>query len=540
MAVRDFVTVYILGYVCFEGDMLGCAPIGSAGGLRIARVLSKVLFGGEVPIEKREGEWHRVGAGSVQAAMLFGGAQPIGKFSPKSSQLADAIVEFGYTGHRFVLCLRSKKSPNYNSIDPGSNGQQNITELRHDVLGLHEHVRRKLLAAGEVSDHTIIDGFRGGKGATEDRRFKATSVLGSEGMMHIYTYPLTLLPDSTGALEYDFEDGPGEDPSNADLVYTDRNSSFGLFIREFEGPSAAARSGVRRVKRWWNDLPFALFLRRHYIKLTTGGTLIVMDGWSISEELLDDLIDAIFVGGLHNNALCDYRRSINDYEGAAAPEGIEIPAQSGKSVICALTYTQSNNWSYELLSGVFDLMHKFVQAKDSDRLRVLLTIAGFGFAFGTVIFRQALEHQRELAAGALVFATCVVGIFGTLSMLNRRKTSMLRAFRRVLVLVVLSLVIILSGLALISWKGELGGGDNRESSDPVVARSVITSEQCGGCHIQSGITFSGSVTNVFHNETVSHRRSRVTVKPPKPPKDSSTVSTCPKPLLPPTDSNIAK
>jgi hypothetical protein len=520
MAVRDFVTVYILGYVCFEGDMVGNTPLSPDHMKSTASALARVLLGINPEMELSKG-WYRTGRIPVQGSAFLGKPweSPDAKYEPSSPILRHSLLEFGYSGHRFILTLKANRK--YQLVDDGETSSGRSTDLimnfKSDILKLHEHIRRRLCNGGGLVVHEVTDRF----GLSDEMPFAPGSPLRKSKILHAYTYPLVLLPNSIQPFDYDLIDGPGQGPNSADLVYADRNTTFGLYIREYERPRASRRRPVLGIGRWISDFPFLVLFRRHYIKLTTAGTWVIVDGWCISEELLDDIIDAIFVGGLHNNATADFERANLPHEGLAVNR-----------------YNQSNNWTYDLLSGVFDLMHKFVQAKDSERLRVFLSLAAVGFAFGAVVFRQALEHQLCLARLALIVSACSVVVVESAWFIGLRRTIWARKSRpHVHVLGAIFLSAFLFCLGLIGNDplrtiDKEGRGKVQECPQVYMSR-----DDCSACHFSIGTTVLGSVTNVFHNETVSHRRSRGTVKPPKTPAPDTT---CPKPLLPPTDSNIAK
>jgi hypothetical protein len=468
MAVRDFVTIYILGYVCFEEDLVQTKPVGPEKMRAVAASIGTALLGTVAvrdehptssfflppgPVPNPDGEWPTI--------------VPLKK---ELDVLRATRVTFGYHGHRFMLCVELR-------VSETETPYEDFNHLRHDVADLHVAVRQKLNTAGDLH-MTDSNVYRG----TPSPPYKLDSPLRRHEITHIYTYPLVLIPDGITPLLYDRLDALRNSVPPADLMFTDRNSSFGIFLREFEPPRLGHTRHFGTFSRWFLDWPFILLFRKHYVKMTTSATWVLLDGWAIGEELLDDLVDAIFVGGLHKDARDDYFASRERAKGGPV---VPKPNEASCSDTIPVHFCQTNNWTYDQLANVFEVIHKFVRAKDSDLLRNLLAIMGFGVAVSTVMLKPVLEKPGN-------FVIIAVGVWCVLMVVlsavwNLRWRLMTRIRRHALVVLLTLLPLVLSIVwAGVGWNGGWNGG----------SKQSIVSEQD---------KYEPSTVNVFNGiETQQH------------------------------------
>jgi hypothetical protein len=543
MAVRDQISVNILGLVCFKGDLIQCTPLKGDVQERVASTIFGVILGTDNKLELQAGGFYRQRK-KIQI--------PLSACPSECTRLVsllgcdDASVEFGYYGHRFIFTVTFPRMADDYKF-------QGFAKLRERVTDFHQAIAAKLELAGNASSTESKKAVFSNCDLTEDKwpipPAGKDSLLSNQGIMHVYTYPFVVLPNAVSRLEYDLIDGPGQKRREVDHIFTDRNTTFGTFLREYE-PARLGHEGFwKSLWRCLVDIPFLVLFRRHYAKMSTSGTWLLLDGWGIGEELLDDLIDAIFVGGLHENAMIDYAREkeyckeqskLNPERKSREdnPKDKTVTPESGtRDCSCpALSYRRTNGWTYELLSKVYDLTHKFVQARDQDRLRALLAVFGFMITFGAVVFRAAIEKGGCIAVLALVLLLLAGMVLGLVWNIRFLEAIRFRYFRRHL------LALLLVGLPL-TMTGIWAVNPSNQKCMTCVVQKVTAGEwrAVWECSMPDGeqTSIANSVTNVTIDNDVDKEKP-VQPRPPKPPKDSSTVSTCPKPLLPSTDSNIAK
>jgi hypothetical protein len=465
MAVRDFVTVYILGYVCFEGDMVGSSLRSGPEMKEIGKCLCSTILSRHLPMKMEVGGFYRTQRYTLAELQTN---HPLDRGLAIALQCLGAkMIEFGYYGHRFILCITS----------PINSDQQPhlwFQSEKDNVASVHAAVRRLVLsdsrvrlrtqatdAVQEIGDPPLTDG----------------ELHDLHQVTHVYTYPLIVVPDAVNPLEYDKVDGPGHDRRLADLIFTDRNTSFGLFLREFEPPRMHRIPHEFLTKRFIADFPFILLFRKHYVKMTTQATWVLLDGWGIGEEVLDDLIDALFVGGLHRNAKSDFDYSLNRTDGRSRRTA-------------SRSFYHTNEWTYELLSSVFNLTHNFVQSRDTERLRVLLTVAGFFITFTAILLKRAIEEHGEPAGWVVVGWLLVMGALGLSWNFGEGKFPRFRLVRRwILAFMLLALPLGLTGVWICT-----------ETSIPIVVKTK-TGLDLPCCHGRreseaekaSVITFNGAV-----------------------------------------------
>jgi hypothetical protein len=154
---------------------------------------------------------------------------------------------------------------------------------------------------------------------------------------YIYSYSLLVVPKGTEVLASE-RAAVGKD--GYDEIYTVRSTTFGVHLP---------------------DQRSIIMAKRHYVRISVPGTVIYVDGNTISSTLLGNIVDAIYYGGLYQKAKED----------------------NAPSVLAHREPHPSANWTNDLLLSVFAILVDSVRTNERGDHSV--QIARFSLAIGVVV-----------------------------------------------------------------------------------------------------------------------------------------------------------
>jgi hypothetical protein len=172
-------------------------------------------------------------------------------------------LQFGYDHHRAIFRL---------SFDRGM--ELTLDAIRDTRAEAHRLVREK-----------CFDKFTG----------KTISLEGCKPLQinYVYSYALIVVPGGYQALEEERESVKSD---GYDTVYTTPTSAFGLDVPDRAQTGSMVRSAMYQPKC-------------HYVRISVPSTIVYVSGMSISPELLDRIVDAIYYGGLWEKIRMDRSRA---------------------------------------------------------------------------------------------------------------------------------------------------------------------------------------------------------------------------------------
>lgn len=138
---------------------------------------------------------------------------------------------------------------------------------------------------------------------------------------YVYSYSLLVIPCGHDEIEREREQVR---EAEYDRIFTVRSTTFGLYLPQ--------RDAFLRQ-------------RRHYVRISVPSTVVYADGPVVDGNLLDNLIDAIYYGGLYQKAKADHAPDAPDGEAGA-----------------------SDRWTNDLLLSVFNILVESVRANERDDL----------------------------------------------------------------------------------------------------------------------------------------------------------------------------
>ncbi len=343
-------TLYIIGWLYFENGMLYSKPLFPSDMEQLAKTLSNQLFGTEgIDLEPhgffRPREDEKVLSFCLRSRLNGTDADPF----------ANCIrnVNFGFKNHRFILSLELEKKDSW----------------REGVLKIHDTIFNRFFSP------VALNGFFKGQGFQPK---------------YIYTHCLLVSPNRS----------PGFD--TVDSVYSQRNTSFGHYIREY-------RPNWRP-----EELPYSIAFRRHYIQLGTSYSQLLLDGKTLGVEVLDDVLDAIVVGGLQQNVKGDWSRSNPAVVDKSAGNNTDrILKREDGALLHENHFKQTNDWTNDLIGSVFDLLQKFAQAHSAEHIRRALAVGGIIVSFYVVFLRKTIEelYPCSLVVGVGAGLLCLGAAF---------------------------------------------------------------------------------------------------------------------------------
>lgn len=279
--------VYILGLLYLDGDLTDGRVLSRSQLDRTGWLFAQTLLG--------------------NASVKHGGDETYFKFclSPTSNPLAyhqllsDGLsslveeVQFGYYHHRAI----------FRFTIAGGTSLPAIRDARAKVCDL---VRERCF-------DRIAGSVIAGNGNSDERDHRID---------YVYSHSLVVVPHGHQVIS---EERKLVDEAGYDPIFTVRSTTFGLFLPQREAL-------IRQ--------------RRHYVRISVPSTVVYADGHGVNRDLLDNLIDAIYYGGLYQKAKQDHAEPRAD--GLAPP--------------------LNDRWTNDLLLSVFNILVESVRANERDDL----------------------------------------------------------------------------------------------------------------------------------------------------------------------------
>ena len=252
------------------------------------------------------------------------------KILPAEYQNVIREIQFGYYHHRAIFKITFHQDADF-------------TQIRRRRKELHGFVRSKFLDP-VINNELLLD----------------------QGLKYIYSYSLILIENGYSAYAQEKADLAGQ---GYDKMFNVRSTTFGLYL--------PAKSRLFRPEK------------EHYLRISAPSIMVYMNGTDFKKELFENIIDAIYYGGLCHK--------------------IRQDVENGN--------THSNDWSNSQIINVLDLLNKGVKSTELSiinqrftKYRVALAILALSIAAVAEVPRPdlAILSKNKVIA---VFKANYVGMY---------------------------------------------------------------------------------------------------------------------------------
>ncbi|HEX3071871.1 MAG TPA: hypothetical protein VHX14_25130 [Thermoanaerobaculia bacterium] len=318
MSRRDRITqsrtqLYILGLLYFDDDTEKTVVLSRNELAAIGWMFVSSVFGDSRPDVGDDDTYFKFRLSAHENPFAFRAF-----LGEQLSQVVDE-VQFGYYHHRAIFRFTFAQATKLHVI----------RNARHEAY----QVTRTKCFDRFTEQHLPINAI--------DQERDQTSKL----IRYIYSYCLMRIPRGKTAVNAERANIRIQD---YDHIYTSRSTTFGLTLTEYTS---------------------ILSPLRHFVRISVPSTIVYVDGKTIRPDLFDNIVDAIYYGGLYEKVKFDRRKAL----------------EHGSS------FVPCDTWTNDMLLKCLDILSSFVSSKEVTEISVHLKRLSLLVALFAVFLSLAIK-----------------------------------------------------------------------------------------------------------------------------------------------------